>query len=295
MKDLSKRDEQKALTALESAIELVGEGTSPDEAITKVAQDNKLTAQMTQRMIEAYNISKTLHHLQHEGGEKRASTFPIADPVAILGALFPKDPVTEQKQAAAELHPDYMLGGTSVDFMKEAEVELPPMTDKEVLPYERDPAAFAKRAFDRRNKLIVWQKRAAAEARRCYFSMLSAVDAAADYWRKIGPKESFPLAEKRAAATYGNMGKSLMELIYVQGGLDDRRLNIKRASADELGTQQMMFDETVEPYSHVAAAVVEAQKVALWSKAAGERQRRVHSHAIDSIDVLPAPEVVAAL
>ena len=214
MKDLSKSDEQKALTALESAIELVGEGAPPNEAITKVAQESKLTAQMTQRMIEAYNISKTLHHLKTADGEKRADTFPLADPAVILNAMFPNAPPTEQAKAASALHPDYIIGGVSGDFMKAAHaVELPPMVAKPPLPYEGDPAARVKRAFDTRNNLIALQKKNASAARNAYYGMLQMVDKIASYWRQVGPKEPFELVEKRAVAEYGELGKRLMDLI----------------------------------------------------------------------------------
>ncbi len=295
MKDLSKADERRAMDALEGAIEQVGKGVSPNDALTKAAQDNKFTAPMTQRLIEAYNISKTLHHFKTEDGEKKASSFPVADPNVIFGALFPKDPETEQKKAASALHPDYLVGGVSDDFMKVADVELPVMVEKPPLPYERDPGAMAKRAFDGRNKLVVTQKRAAAEARSFYFKMLNAVDRAVDYWRQVGPREDFALVEKRAVATYGPVGQSLIDLIYGQGGLDDRRLNVKRASAEALDGREAMFDATQEPYNHVADAILMAKAATQWSKRAAQCGRAIHSHAIDNVGILPERQVVEAL
>lgn len=296
MKDLSKSDEQKALTALETAIEHVGEGMTPNDALTKVAEENKLTAQMTQRMIEAYNVSKTLSHLKNADGEKRADSFAVADPNVILGKLFPTSPETEQTKAAAALHPDYLLGGAiGGDFMKAASVELPPLVTEAPKPYMRDPGAAAQRAFDGRNKLISFQKRAKAEAGRHYWEMLAHVDKAAAYWKQVGPTEDFALVEKRAVATYGPTGKALMDLIFEQGGLDDKRLHVKRAAAESLGQQQMMFDETQEPYSIIADAVKEAHEVARCSKEAAQLQRQVHSQAIDNVDFLPEGPVVEAI
>ena len=296
MKDLSKAAEQKALDALEGAIESVGAGMTPDAAIIKAAQDNKLTAQMTQRMIEAYNVSKTLNHLKNSEGEKRAEAFDIADPTNIFAELFPKDPETEQKKAASALHTDYMLGGVSDEFMKIAEVvELPPMVAEKPQPYEQDPATLAKRAYDERNALKLQLSQARSAARRAYFESLGHTDKAADYWREIGDREPFDLVEKRAVANFGETGYALMNLIYEKGDLGDPRLNIKRAAVEELGTQQMMFETAKPPYGNIAAAVTEARLTVQMSKRAAQLADELHTHALEHHNIFPETVVTEAI
>jgi len=70
------------------------EGVHPNEAITKVATDRKMTPDQTRRLIEGFNISRTLAQYEKaDTPEKRASEFPIASPEAVMGAMYPSEPV----------------------------------------------------------------------------------------------------------------------------------------------------------------------------------------------------------
>ena len=82
MKKLSKADERKAMLALETAIKHANEGMDPSAAIVKAAQDSQLEAPMVHRLVEAFNVSKTLNHFKKSAGSDRAGSFPIASPEA---------------------------------------------------------------------------------------------------------------------------------------------------------------------------------------------------------------------
>jgi len=296
MKKLSKQAEQKALTALEDAIKLVGDGMTPDAAITKAAQDAKLEPQMIQRMVEAYNVSKTLSHLDKAAGAERAQTFPIADSSAILQELFPMAPVTKQEKTAAAVHPDYLAQVSRPDFMKVASLpKLPRMTDKTPIAYERDPAARAKRAIDERSKLQLLYKQATSTYREMYYRLMGEVEKAAAYWKRFGDKTPFDVIEKRAYAAYGPMAKSLMDMIMHVGGLGDRRIHVKRAAASELGTQQMSFNIDEAPNCHVADAILFAKEICQLRKEAAAIKATIHEHAIGNIDLMPERHVLEAI
>ena len=296
MKKLSKQDEQTALTALESAIKLVGGGMTPDAAITKAAQDAKLGPQMIQRMVEAYNVSKTLSHLDKAAGADRADPFPIADTSAVLKELFPMAPATEQEKVAGAVHPDYLAHAPRPDFMKVASLpELPRMTDKVPAAYERDPAALAKRAIDERSKLQLLYKQATGAYREMYYRLMGEVEKAAAYWKRFGDKMPFDVIEKRAYATYGPMAKSLMDMIERVGGLDDRRIHVKRAAASKLGTQQMSFNIDETPNCHIADAILFAKQICQLRKEAAAIKATIHEHAIGNIDLMPERHVLEAI
>jgi hypothetical protein len=298
MNKLSKADEQRAMLALEKAIQHTNTGMDPSAAIVKAAQDAQLEAPMVQRLVEAFNVSKSLHHFKKSAAPEKAASFPIASPESIMAELFPPDPDTPQKEAAAAVHPEHM---DFTDFLlaKEASeataIELPPMVDAPPEAYERDPAFFAKQAIDERGKLVALHKQALDSARELYWKMLGTVDKAAAYFKQVGPTEPFDLVEKRAYATYGQKSNTLMELIIASGGLDDRRIGVKRAAAEDLGTQQMSFDANVEPYNHVADAMLFAREVARISKEAAAIADTIDEHAVTNVHLLPERDVCASI
>lgn len=298
MNKLSKEGEQQALLALESAIQLANDGMTPSAAIVKAAQDAQLEAPMVQRLVEAFNVSKSLHHFKKAAGTDKAATFPIASPEAIMAELFPPEPDTPEKAAALAVHPeqaDFVELLMAKSARDNNAIELPPMVDRSPEAYERDPAYFAKKAIDERGQLVALQKQANDTAREIYWKMLDVMDKAAAYFKQLGPVEPFDLVEKRAYATYGPNAKQLMDIVVEKGGLDDRRVNVKRAKAEELGTQQMMFDVSQEPYNHIGDAMLFAREVARISKEAAAIADTIDEHAITNAHLLPEREVCESI
>lgn len=297
MNKLSKEGEQQALLALESAIQLANDGMTPSDAIVKAAQDAQLEAPMVQRLVEAFNVSKSLHHFKKTAGADKATSFPIASPEAIMAELFPPEPETPEKAAALAVHPEH------ADFVElllakeasDAKIELPPMVDHSPEAYERDPAYFAKRAIDERGRLVALHKQANDAAREIYWKMLDLMDKTAAYFKQVAPVEPFDLVEKRAYATYGPNAKTLMDIVVEKGNLTDRRVNIKRAKAEELGLQQMMFDVEKEPYNHIGDAMLMAREIARISKEAAAIADTIDEHAITNAHLLPEREVLESI
>jgi hypothetical protein len=291
MKDMTKAEEKAIVGALEEAVKLANEGNEPNEALFKVAQEKKLAAEVVRRMVEAFNVSKTLSHLDKTAGDARAHTFPIASAENILQRMFPAEPETP-KSKAAELLSDE-LGRPLPDMMKAAGCALPPMTDKTAEPYARDPEALAKQALDERQKLTLLLKQAEDAYRHVFFKLWEQIDKAAAYWRQSGPKEAFELVEKRAYATYGPPARTLMDIIHNAGNLGAGKLNIKRA--EEMPDQQMHFDSNAEPYHYVADALLLTKEVNRLAKEAATIQQAVDDHAVSNMDRLPQQHVFEAI
>ena len=291
MKDIAKTDEQKIIAALERAVKMANDGSTPDDALYKVASDGKMGAETVKRMVEAFNVSKTLSHLKKSAEDDRATSFPIASAEAILGQLFPAEPETPTKTAAAGLHPDF-FSHQGESFAKSAKVEIPPMTEKKA-EMQLSPAAASTKASKERSSLLRLQKQAKDSYRECYFKMWGTIDKAAEHWGLVGTHEPFELVEKRAYATYGPAAKYVMDLIEEHGHLDGK--HIKRASADELGAQQMHFDIHTRPYADVADAILLAKTVTRLAKEAGAIEHTLHEHALNNYDALPPRPVHEAI
>jgi hypothetical protein len=78
---------------------LTKEGSTPNEAIEKIATKNQLGPEMVRRVSEAYNKSKSVHMLKQASPDDRPKSFPLADPAVIIHNMFvPK----MEKAASAE-------------------------------------------------------------------------------------------------------------------------------------------------------------------------------------------------
>lgn len=289
MKNLSKEDEGRAMGALKAAVSMANEGTDPSDALAKAAEDAQLPPQLTQRLVEAFNTSKTLSHYKKASDGEKAKSFPLADPAVVMEKLYPEQPETVQTKAAEALHPDYWVGSNTVQSLtKAAAATLPPIgntTPPE--PYERDPAAFAKSALDFRNRLSAGLAHVEETYRGFFNRMMGQMDKLAAYWKQVRPVESFELVEKRAYARYGKPAKTFMDMIYAAGDLGNTRLSVKRASADDLGKQEMVFPVDEEPYFHVASAMLFADVANTFRKEAGAIRDLMHDHTIKNVHFLP--------
>ena len=125
--------------------------------------------------------------------------------------------------------------------------------------------------------------------------MMGEMDKLAAYWRQTKPVEPFDLVEKRAYARYGKPAATFMDMVYNYGDFDDRRLNVKRAAAEELGQQQMSFPSEGEPYCHIASAMLFSKVANEFRKEAASIRDLLHEHALQSVEYLPERVVEQAI
>lgn len=71
-----------------AAVKQANVGTDPSLAIAKAASDSGLNPQFTERLVEAFNSSKTLSHLNNSEMDKRAESFGLADKDVTLKAMY---------------------------------------------------------------------------------------------------------------------------------------------------------------------------------------------------------------
>lgn len=216
MERMDHTTEKRILEAMEAAIESANRGVDPSEAIHKVAAAQKFGAPVVRRMVEAFNVSKTLAHMKHAGANEKANSFPLAHADKILEKMYPTK--------MAQIVPiDYeALPGREKVFTKAAKLSNSLPAWQKLAPYPRDTSYAVGRWFAKRDHL-----KQASDAERlavtdAYDKMASAISRAADYFRHPG-HESFEGVEKRALWEYDSVGKSMMDLIYTEACLNEKR------------------------------------------------------------------------
>jgi len=248
MEKLSKDDEARILRALEDSVGLVNGGVVPNDAIHKVAEANKFLPPIVQRMVEAFNVSKTLSHMKTVNGFERAASFPLANTAEILGRMFPEKVLSQaEKQSAADVPLSLNLH-ERMDFMSIKREVMPPAL--KVAEYPRDSQLESHRIFNRRGALLAKVADAKSEYRLGYARVWGKAQQAANHFKYL-THEPFAEVEKRATANYGATGKICMDLIHSLGSPA-----IKRAEGPPAG--EMVFSLNREPYRsihdlHVAA------------------------------------------
>ena len=95
---------EKLMTALNDAISNFNEGADENSSVVKAASAHGFNPEQTQRLVEAFNTTKTICFYKH--ASDRSSDFPTADPNEVIAKLFGKVE-TEEKAAADDVYEDY--------------------------------------------------------------------------------------------------------------------------------------------------------------------------------------------
>lgn len=264
MEKMSKDEERRIMSALQTSVGLVNGGMHPNDAITKVASEQQFGPAVVQRMVEAMNVSKTLSHMKTASGQSRADSFPLADASVVLASMYPDSvEAPSTKQAAAHV-PAELLRPETKSFMKVARANQPmPYATQKVAAYAQDPELIERKRSGQHRGLMAKVASAKSDYRVAFDKVLKLAKEASDYFKVIGCVD-FNEVEKRAYAQYGDMGIQIMDIIQLQGAL-----KVKRASYKE--RPRVVFDATQSPYKMIAKLAAAAQ--------------HMHKKAEDAIDV----------
>ena len=219
MRTLSKQAEAKLLSALEDIAELVNEGSSPNEAIIKIARQEDLPSGHVKLVTAAYNTGATT--AQRESGDtalEKAADFRLADADTILDALYPKvvktsAEIVRNNAVSSEygLSPVGFIARRNRTLTKQAaaEVKLP---EKTWVPAPRDEHEEVKRLQSKK----MAELRQAEEVRRvatiAYHKAAEAMDVLAEYFRH--PENcAFNSVKKAAEIQLGTTGISVLDKI----------------------------------------------------------------------------------
>lgn len=77
---------EQLMKALDVAVKNFNGGMSDNDSVTKAAADHQFNPDQTRRLLETYNTAKSIYFFKK--AEDRRGSFPLADPEAVLSALF---------------------------------------------------------------------------------------------------------------------------------------------------------------------------------------------------------------
>lgn len=263
--------EHQIVTAVETMVDRVNAGDSPDDALFKVASSLKLTPEFVRRQAEVFNTSRVLAHLGASSGAKRADTVPLADAEAVIQRMYPKDPVAthaQEKRSALSRSAHSSWFGPPPDF-NEPEVFDKSASWPEVAapsPYPIDEIRLIHRAETAVASAEARADIAERDAAACMSKLASAVRRAAEYFRVVGHR---PFAEVESAVLgrHGDLGRVIMDAVYKSARCDE--VGEKRATAPCLRpvTATAPFDAVDEARSYASATA----KAATFAKSCSRR------------------------
>lgn len=257
MEKLSKEDENRIMSALESVVKLTNSGTTPDDAIYKIACENKFSAPVVQRMVEAYNISKTRAHMKQASGPARAETFPIADTVNILEKMYPpKEKAASALAPKEEISDEYSEEFNENFNRRRAELKVASIDEHKVVqPYGHDEKSQSRLLWNRKTGVEKRADIAREQAESAFWELHSLIKKAGQYFRNLY-HTPFAEVETRLVSAYGDSAKTATAAIFAFNNLE--KAGEKRAEAFKPG--KLIVDAKAEPYSSFLKVYEAAEK-----------------------------------
>lgn len=256
IKKLSADQEQEITVSLTDVADLVKSGSSPDDAIVKVATEKKLPAGYVRLMANAYNTGQSLGTIRNGSDlTEKASSFPLANAVDILDRLFPNDVKTAAEVAMDEavssdydLPPTYWLsrrkayekqsnvakvqGNISAGMSPEEAVRgaYPEYTDEQVAAmvlqisggdkvaeYPGLPEKIGKHAVNKIRKLKKDAEQKRLDVVSAGYRVTGSLNDLTNYFRKVG-HFSLDVVRENAEAVIGSKVNGLLNKVEEQRG-----------------------------------------------------------------------------
>lgn len=214
-------EERKLLDAVKQASELVDAGKSPDDAVEKVARDNDFGPGKIRLLGYAFNTGRQLRQWE-DGGSilDKLAGFTLCDPQTVIDRIFsPKTAAVIDDNAYAPPPP---FKQEEKQWAKDAMVKA---------AFDSTKSAAAPVSAEHRLTLayaaVEKQVKTAAEASRTASYVEDLVRASVNnlvgYFKTARDKGLFKGAEEYARTYYGDGGKALMDLVYQQALLREKR------------------------------------------------------------------------
>ena len=237
---LDKTQEAEVVDAIGDAIKCANDGMDPSDAIAKVASDRGMSSNMSRRMAEAYNVSKTLKFLKEAEGETRTQSFPLADSEKVLSIMFPSEVPTPVQEKQGQWEPK----GTNYyeeRFYDPANAPVRSEPREEVHTWDsRDSDSMYKRAYGVVQRLQQKAEDARVHETDTRSKAVETVTKLAEYFKSTS-HEPFDRFESAALQSYGEPVRPLMEIVWGVSGIGKR--SEKRAS----GPSKIIFGD-ITPY-----------------------------------------------
>lgn len=215
---ITREQEQKLIGAMEESIKQANAGMDINEAIAKQASDNGFTPEFTARIVEAYNTSKTIKHLQSNSGEKRAETFPLADVNEVLKKLY-KEPENVKKATVLQhVSVDKLIDRMHSSNNRMSTVELEKVA-KHLTKVATDtltglPENIVNRVRGTLRNVDWARGELEREASFAKEAALGAMHNFADSFKYMDDNTDFEEIERRVCSRWGAIGKKAMDMAW---------------------------------------------------------------------------------
>ncbi len=271
MKKIDNDTERKVVQCMEEAVECANNGNDPSEAIAKVASKNKLTPPFVQRMVEAFNVSKTIAHLKQAEVDQRSNSFTLADFDTVINLMYPEKQAKEVKVAydtrmysldAAKL----TKIGTSITEFKLAKAD--------VKPYDVRPEEAMENLIDLRQEARQLVKSAKLERDSAIFGLNRNISEICNHFSYISHENEKEFAE-RALCKYSVVATPILQMIKEHSGVD----------LPTTGTHSNKLYPDRKPYTLMDGAIDAASKLAEYTEVINQAEK--HLRQIESMVVAP--------
>ena len=255
---LNNTEERQLLDAVKRAVDLVDKGFTPDDAIEKVARDEGYGPGKIKLVAHAYNNGRQLSQW-NQGGNilDKLAFFPLADPYRIINRIY-NGPTPKEKEAAEAVDPDYHFPPSWIERPlqeKRARAPLPLPASAPLTPYRRDPLEDLNKAYGRIQREKQMAEEASRQAGAAEDKVRMKVAALVAYFKQANyARMPFEHAEVAARSYFGNAAVPLMDIVYKQA-----RLREKRAS-DRMPVMAQGVNLQVEPFSIIREAIAAAEE-----------------------------------
>ena len=243
---ISPEQERTVFEAVRAAIREANAGVDPSEAIAKQASARHLTPEFAGRMVEAFNVSKTLKQLQSAQGEEKLASFTVADPGKVLSLMYPGQVATPGQKEAAQAPSDVGLYHGTVKLASD-------LADKHATVAKSaqvsdDLHSILGRAYSVRDQLRRTVKSAEQAEMGLHREVIEAVDKVASYFRD--PYHApFSEVDEVVWGHFGDDGKGLMDAVH--GLVKAAGFKFTRAQRPD----PCIAPRDQEPYSYVYEAM----------------------------------------
>ena len=201
--DNSQSDE--IVSTVKEVIADVNNNTHPNDAFVKIVKSGKFSPEVVSRMVEAFNQSKAVRHLEDEP-EKRAAHFDLADPSVIFSSVY--SAVDNDSSNAPESFDDV----ESHNFLdKQASVEL--LVYETATPYPESEITRSNRILAKHAAVKASLEQVEMEEAGGYREVMTLLKSAAASMRKL-QHEPYVDFERRVQRAFGESCKQMTEIVY---------------------------------------------------------------------------------
>ena len=236
MKTLSKVDEERLIEGVKSAVDLVdSQDKTPDQAIEKVARDNKWGKDMVSFACHAYNTGRqTAQRETSSATLDKFAEFSLADPAKIAAAIWPKNvkSASDQQQltgvsADYNAPPGWLGARRHASSMEKAASDVGNdllAAEPKPEPYAVDPAVKMAKEWSNHVELKKEAEEARVQVSSAHDALVNSFGYLANYFKKHArDRMAFATVEHAVDTYFPKAAKRALDYAYTRNKMKEAR------------------------------------------------------------------------